>query len=94
MEQKITDTMHSMGVILSQYYTRSDQRLYALTRLDIDIPKVHHTLRKSRLTKIDRENLILLLSELERYAAYYEVDGHSRYYIQLFMTRVSEILNE
>ena len=94
MEQKIVDTLHSMAVILAQYYTRSDQRLYALKRLGIEIPKIHHTLRKSRLLKVDRENLIILLNELQRYTAYYDVDGHSRYYVQLFMTRVSEILNE
>ena len=51
-----------MGAILSNY-----KRLYALQRLTIEIPKVHHALRKKKLTSEDKEKLVRLLQDLERY---------------------------
>jgi hypothetical protein len=94
MEQKIVDTLHSMGVTLAQYFPRDDQKLYPLRRLGIEIPKIHHKDRQSKFTKIDRDNLIILLSELQRYADYYEIEAHSRYYVNLFLTKIIDILNE
>ena len=49
MESKIVDTLGEMGGILSGYYPPSDKRLYALQTLNIEISKVHHTLRKKEL---------------------------------------------
>jgi hypothetical protein len=94
MEQKITDTLNEMGKILSNYFAPSDQRLYALERLQIKIIRVHHVLRKSKLSKNDRADLTFLLNALERYNAYYEIDGFSKYYVQLFIVSVSNILSD
>ena len=50
MESKIVDTLVEMGEVLSNYYTPSASKLYALRKLEIDIPKVHHRDRKKKLT--------------------------------------------
>ena len=83
----------AMGEILSNYYPPSHTRLYALRRLNIEIPKMHHALRKKNLTSEDKEKLGSLLQDLNQYIEYYGVGAHEKYYVQLWQQNVIEILN-
>ena len=93
MEHKIEMTLTEMGAILSNYYPPSHTRLYALRRLGIDVPKIHHKLRKNKLDECDRKKLGSLLQDLERYINHYGVDDKNKYYVQLWQKNVIEILN-
>jgi len=86
-------TLTAMGEILSNYYPPSHARLYALRRLGIDVPKVHHKLRKKELTDADRKKLGSLLQDLERYIEYYGVEVFHKYYVDLWQKNLIEILN-
>ena len=93
MESKIEMTLTAMGGILSGYYPPSHAKLYALKRLGIDVPKIHHKLRKNKLDECDRKKLGSLLQDLERYIEYYGVGAHEKYYVQLWQQNIVEILN-
>ena len=83
------DTLTEMGKILGNYYMPSAPRLYALNRLEIKIPKIHHVLRKKKLTSEDRSKLIELYRQLDSDG----VEPHKKYYIQLWKRNLLEILN-
>ena len=68
--------------------------MYALRRLNIEVPKVHHTLRKKELPDADREKLKHLLQDLELYVDHYGVDPYQKYYVNLWKRNILEILNE
>ena len=82
-----------MGNILSNCYPPSHQRLYALRRLNIQIPHVHHMSRKKELTDADKIELKNLLNDLNQYIEYYGVEVFQKYYVQLWQKNVIEILN-
>ena len=86
MEHKIEMVLTAMGGILSAYYPPSHARLYVLRRLGIDVPKVHHKLRKKELTDADREKLKNLLNDLNRYINHYGVEVFHKYYVDLWQT--------
>jgi hypothetical protein len=93
MESKVEMTLTDMAEVLSNYYTPSHARLYALQRLGIDVPKIHHKLRKNKLTDADRGKLSSLLQDLQRYIKYYGVGVFQKYYVQMWQKNVIEILN-
>ena len=93
MEHKIEMVLTTMGGILSGYYPPSHARLYALRRLGIDVPKVHHKLRKKELTDADRKKLKNLFQDLNRYIEYYGVDDKNKYYVNLWQQSLVDILN-
>lgn len=80
-----------MGEVLSNYYPPSHARLYPLKRLNIEVPLVHHTLRKKDLDDCDRKKLGYLLQDLQRHNEHYEV--FHKYYINLWQKNLIEILN-
>jgi len=93
MESKIEITLTDMSEILAGYYPHSHKKLYALKRLGIEAPKVHHTLRKKELVECDKRKLVVLLHNLNRYTDYYEIDSYSKYYINRWRQNLVEILN-
>ena len=94
MEQKIELTLTNMGEILGGYFMPSHRRLYALNRLGVKVPKIHHRDRKKELTVDDRKRLIELLQDLNRYVEHYGVDDNKKYYVELWKKNLIEILNE
>ena len=86
-------TLTAMAEVLSNYYPPSHARLYALQRLGIRVPKVHHKLRKNKLDECDRKKLKNLFQDLNRYIEYYGVDDKQKYYVQLWQRNIVEILN-
>ena len=93
MESKIEITLTTMGEILIGYYPLSHAKLYALRRLGIKAPKVHHTLRKKELDEFDKKRLVALLNDLNRYTDFYVVDDYKKYYVNLWKQNLVKILN-
>ena len=93
MESKIEITLTDMGEVLSNYYPPSHARLYPLKRLNIEVPLVHHTLRKNEITSDDKEKLKQLLQDLQRHINQYGVGVFQKYYINLWQQNLIEILN-
>lgn len=93
MQQKIEMVLTEMGVILGNYFPPSHKRLYALRRLGIRVPKVHHRDRKKELVVDDREKLSSLLTDLNQYVDHYGVEVFHKYYIQLWKQSLVGILN-
>ena len=93
MESKIEMTLTDMGEVLLNYYPPSHARLYPLKRLNIEVPLVHHILRRKDLTSDDKEKLKNLLQDLQRYINHYGVGVFEKYYINLWQKNVIEILN-
>ena len=95
MEHKIEMTLTAMGAILSNYYPPSHiyKRLYALQRLGIRVPKIHHNDRKKKLTSEDKEKLVRLFQDLQRYVKYYGVEVFHKYYVDLWQNDLVDILN-
>ena len=91
MESKIEMVLTDMAEVLSNYYTPSHARLYALRRLGIRVPKVHHNDRKKELTGDDKAKLKNLLQDLQRYVEHYGV--FQKYYINLWKQSLVDILN-
>ena len=93
MESKIEMVLTNMAEVLSNYYTPSHARLYALRRLEIRVPNIHHKLRKNKLDECDRKKLGSLLQDLQRYVEHYGVEVFHKYYVQLWKQNLVEILN-
>ena len=93
MEIKIVDTLGEMGEVLSNYFPPSHAKLYALKRLGIEVPKVHHVLRKKEVVADDREKLSSLLNDLKLYVDHYVVSPFQKYYVSLWQKNIVDILN-
>jgi hypothetical protein len=92
-EYKMEKILQAMGGILCAVYPTSHARLYALRRLKIDLPRVHHKLRKKKLDEEDKIKLKKLLIDLERYIGHYGIGVYQIYYVNLWQKNVYEILS-
>lgn len=93
MEHKIEMTLTAMGEILSKSFQPSHRRLYALRKLGVKTPMVHHMLREKELSSDNKKNLYKLFNTLNRYVDHYGVSDYQKYYINLFKKNLLEILN-
>ena len=94
MERDIEMTLNAIGEILSKCFPTSHRRLYALKRLGINTPLVHHMLREKNLSGDDKKKLYKLLNTLTQNVDRYGVDVFQKYYINLFQKNLLEILND
>jgi hypothetical protein len=92
-EYKMEKILQAMGDILCAVYPTSHARLYALRRLEIDLPRVHHRLRKKELEEEDRIKLKKLLMDLENEIEHYGVDVYQKYYVNLWQRNLIDLLN-
>jgi hypothetical protein len=93
MEHKIEMTLTAMGEILSKSFQPSHRKLYALRKLGIKSPMVHHMLREKKLSSDDKKTLYELFNVLNQQVDHYGVGAFEKYYINLFKKNLVEILN-
>jgi hypothetical protein len=93
MEHKIEMTLSAMGEILSKCFQPSHTKLYALRKLGIEMPMVHHRDRK-KLSCVDKKKLYRLLNRLNQYVDHYGVNDFLKYYINMWTHSLIEILND
>jgi len=94
MEYNIEMTLIKIGEILSKCFQPSHRKLYALRKLGIKSPMVHHMLRKKELSGADKKTLYELFNVLNQQVDHYGVDVFQKYYINLFKKKLLEILND
>ena len=86
-------TLIKIGGILSTYFQPSHRKLYALRKLGINTPMVHHVLRKKELSSDDKKILYELFDTLNQNVDHYGVGAFEKYYINLFQKNLVQILN-